>query len=423
MGCCHYQPAGDGLDTAFTVDASRITFGRGCLEELGDRARALGMKRVALFSDALVAAAAGLREGAALSARGGHRRRRLHRRARRAHGRVLHGGSAFAAEAEPDGYVSLGGGSVIDTAKAANLYATHPADFLSYVNPPVGEGTPVPGPAQTAHRLPDHVGHGQRGDRHRHLRPAVHGGEDRHRLAALRPTEALVDPDCTDTLPAEVVAARARRAVPRAGVVHRAALRAPPRPEPAGPSADEPGRQPVERPRLSRGDAAAGPVPGARRQRRLGPRGARADDVGRDARGHRVRQRGRAHTRTRWPTRWPARCAASIPTATRGRTPGAAWHGSNPQRSLRVPFHRVDQPRNAMSKPRSTSAPTSATSLLRTRARSWPTTSFGSCARWACPTGCQRWATPKRTAPRWPTAHGHNSASCRTRRWRAIDLC
>ena len=35
---------------------------------------------------------------------------------------------------------------MIDTAKAANLYASHPADFLSYVNPPVGEGTPVPGP-------------------------------------------------------------------------------------------------------------------------------------------------------------------------------------------------------------------------------------------------------------------------------------
>ena len=56
MSCCHYQPTGDGLETAFTVDASRITFGRGCLEELGDRAAALGMARVVLFSDAGVAA-------------------------------------------------------------------------------------------------------------------------------------------------------------------------------------------------------------------------------------------------------------------------------------------------------------------------------------------------------------------------------
>ncbi|MCK5754311.1 MAG: iron-containing alcohol dehydrogenase, partial [Mycobacterium sp.] len=47
MSCCH--------DTAFTVDASRVTFGRGCLREVGDRARALGMTRVAVFSDPTVA--------------------------------------------------------------------------------------------------------------------------------------------------------------------------------------------------------------------------------------------------------------------------------------------------------------------------------------------------------------------------------
>jgi len=32
----------------------RVTFGRGCLAEVGDRARALGMRRVALFTDARV---------------------------------------------------------------------------------------------------------------------------------------------------------------------------------------------------------------------------------------------------------------------------------------------------------------------------------------------------------------------------------
>jgi hydroxyacid-oxoacid transhydrogenase len=37
----------------------------------------------------------------------------------------------FAADGKFDGYVSVGGGSAIDTAKAANLYATHPADFMT----------------------------------------------------------------------------------------------------------------------------------------------------------------------------------------------------------------------------------------------------------------------------------------------------
>ena len=46
-----------------------------------------------------------------------------------------------------DAVIALGGGSTIDTAKAANLYSCYPPkDFYDYVNPPLGKGTPVPGP-------------------------------------------------------------------------------------------------------------------------------------------------------------------------------------------------------------------------------------------------------------------------------------
>src|ERR1700754_838097 len=55
MRCCGFPAVAEGCDGAFTVDSSRITFGRGCLAELGERSRALGMRRVALFSDAAVA--------------------------------------------------------------------------------------------------------------------------------------------------------------------------------------------------------------------------------------------------------------------------------------------------------------------------------------------------------------------------------
>src|SRR4051794_8654384 len=52
----------------------------------------------------------------------------------------------FAVEGGFAGYVAVGGGSSMDTAKAANLYATYPADLLTYVNAPIGEACPVPGP-------------------------------------------------------------------------------------------------------------------------------------------------------------------------------------------------------------------------------------------------------------------------------------
>jgi alcohol dehydrogenase class IV len=207
MACCDVPIAAEDCDGAFTVDASRVTFGRGCLGEVGDRARALGMRRVALFSDARVAelpvfakthaslVAAGLDVVTYTD---------VHVEPTDA---SFQQGARFAQELNPDGYISLGGGSVIDTCKAANLYTSYPADFPTYVNAPVGEGKPVPGPLKPHIACPTTAGTGSEVTGitiFDYLSLSAKTGIASH---ALRPTEALVDPDCTASLPAEVVAA------------------------------------------------------------------------------------------------------------------------------------------------------------------------------------------------------------------------
>lgn len=194
------------FESTFTMDTSSIKYGPGATREVGYDMQKLGAKRVLVVTDRKIAQL----EGVAITLQ-----------AIKSAGieAVLYDEScveptdlsfkqaiAFAQDGNFDGYVAIGGGSSIDTAKIANLYATHPADFLAYVNKPIGEGRPVPAPIKPLIAIPTTAGTGSETTGvaiFDFLEMKVKTGIS-HRF--LRPNFGILDPDNTRTMPPLVAA-------------------------------------------------------------------------------------------------------------------------------------------------------------------------------------------------------------------------
>src|SRR5262245_52922788 len=145
-------------DTVFTMRSTPYKFGVGVTEEVGDDVAALGLKRVLVVTDPGVAATglpdrvlglirekkieAGLFQDVSVEPTD----------------TAVQKAIEFARSFNPDGYVAIGGGSVMDTTKMMNLYVTYPAPFLAYINAPIGDARPVPGPLKPLVCLPTTAG-------------------------------------------------------------------------------------------------------------------------------------------------------------------------------------------------------------------------------------------------------------------------
>jgi len=207
MTCCHYYAISEGHESAFSVDISSIVFGPGVLKEAGEHARTLGMKRAALFTDKRVAALQHVADCLASLRAAGIDLAVYDDVKVEPTDESFRAAARFAAEGRFDGYVSVGGGSVIDTCKAANLYASHPAEFLDYVNAPIGAGRPVPGALKPHIACPTTCGTGSECTGiavfdlvSKHVKTGIASKR-------LKPWLALVDPATTYSLPKNVVAA------------------------------------------------------------------------------------------------------------------------------------------------------------------------------------------------------------------------
>lgn len=204
MSCQYFQHCDHGADT-FTVMMPKLTFGRGCLAEVGVRTSTWGVKRAALFMDPHLLNTA-YADTVKQSLRQSGIEFEIFSEIRiEPDDKTVMSAAKFISEGKFDGAVSMGGGSTIDTAKAAMAYSIYNADFLDYFGPPIGSGKPIPGPLLPHIACPTTSGTGSECTSVSVLRISELNCKFVIGSPFLLPSEALVDPVCTETLPANIV--------------------------------------------------------------------------------------------------------------------------------------------------------------------------------------------------------------------------
>jgi len=195
-------------ETIFTWGAPPLKFGAGASDEIGFEMTQLGCSRVLVLTDPGLAATeiphrivdSLTRAGIAAEIFDGVHVEPTDDSMDKAIG--------YAREQGPwDGFVAVGGGSAIDTAKAVNLLTTHPGELMDYINKPVGRAQAPPGPLKPFIAVPTTAGTGSESTAMcilDVLSMKVKTGISHWRL---RPTLALVDPLLTMNLAPEVTAA------------------------------------------------------------------------------------------------------------------------------------------------------------------------------------------------------------------------
>ncbi len=193
-------------DFAFEMSMSNIRFGSGATREVGMDLADLGAKRVMVLSDPNLAESPPVESALESLSRENVEFSLFDAVRVEPTDASFQEAIDFATEGGFDAFVAVGGGSTMDTAKAANLYSTYPADLLEYVNHPIGRGRPVPGPLKPLIAIPTTAGTGSETTGVAIF--DLHGMKAKTGIAhrRLRPTLGIIDPENTRTLPPVVAA-------------------------------------------------------------------------------------------------------------------------------------------------------------------------------------------------------------------------
>lgn len=190
---------------AFEMACATIRYGPGVTEEVGMDIVNMKAKNVCVMTDPCLSKLAPLKIVLDSLVKNGVQFEVYDRVKVEPTGESFKDAANFARKGQFDSFIAVGGGSVMDTCKAANLYSCDPdADFLDYVNAPIGKGLPVIVPLKPLIAIPTTSGTGSETTGvcifdYEPLK-AKTGIANR----ALRPTLGLVDPLHTLSMPEKV---------------------------------------------------------------------------------------------------------------------------------------------------------------------------------------------------------------------------
>jgi hydroxyacid-oxoacid transhydrogenase len=195
-------------ETIFTWGAPPLKFGAGATDEIGFEMSQYGARRVLIVTDAGVSALGAPQRIADTLKRYDIESEVFDGVHVEPTDDSMNKATEYARVQGPwDGFVAVGGGSAIDTAKAINLLTSHPGELMDYINKPIGAAKTPPGQLKPLVAVPTTAGTGSESTAMcvlDILSMRVKTGISHWRL---RPTLAVIDPMLTMSLPPEVTAA------------------------------------------------------------------------------------------------------------------------------------------------------------------------------------------------------------------------
>ncbi|KAL2264630.1 hypothetical protein VTJ83DRAFT_7140 [Remersonia thermophila] len=204
----HYatpHPQQPEKEYAFEMAASSIRFGPGATREIGMDVTNLGAKRVCVVTDPTVNELVAMRTVREALDAEGVEYRVFKDVVIEPKDYSVKAAIEWARPYDPDLFVAVGGGSVIDTAKLMNLYTCYPeADFMDFVNAPLGRGKPVERKLRPLIAVPTTAGTGSETTGTAIFDLTGQGAKTGVAHRNLKPTLGICDPLNTATMPAAV---------------------------------------------------------------------------------------------------------------------------------------------------------------------------------------------------------------------------